>query len=1066
MKKLLSFWLLFFCLGIIHAQQKTISGKVTDDKGNPIPEASVKVKGSPSGTITDKEGAFKLSIKTGDKSLVVTSVGFAPQEISIGSTTAFSVSLKSATESLDEIVVVAYGTKKKSEFTGSASTLSNKEFANRPVTNVVNALAGSAPGIQTTTTGQPGDPIAVRVRGFGSLSASNGPLIVVDGSPYEGSIAQINPQDIESLTTLKDAATTALYGSRASNGVLMITTKSGANKKGTLSFQLTTGSVTALVSEYNRVNPFDYYKLMWEAMRNSRLSNAVPSTPAVAAQYATDNIAGAAGLKYNPFNVPGNQVVDITGQVNPNARLLWGDDLDWTKDITRIGKRQNAGMTYSGGNDKTDYFGSVGYTNEEGFTIDAALKRYSARLSINTRPTNWFKTGINVSYGATEGSNAADATSGLGASTSFVNPFFFARTIGPIYPVYAHNTTTGDYLLDPLGNKIFDYASAMVTGNRPTGAYGGRHVVAETKWNNNSTKGSLLSGRTYFDVTPMKDMVFSVKFGADVNNSSFSQYQNNLVGDGAGVGILDKIQSLRTTYTLTQQLTYKKKLGMHNMSFLAGHENYNFYFQRTAQQMQGQNFPGIFEFANFTTMNSIESRTDKYRIESYFGGATYDYDGKYLLSLSIRRDGNSRFAEDVRWKSFYGAGVGWVVSKENFLREATWINSLKLRGTYGNVGNDRLLDANAAAVYYGYQAVYRLGFTNAGTEPGALLQNARPNNNLTWEEAKTFDAGIDFSLFKDRVYGSVEWYHRNTDKMIFDFQFPPSSGGNTVGGFSEFRNIGKMTNSGIEIDLHADVVRAKNFTWNVAVNATTLKNVIKQMPEANPTIISGTKQYEVGRSIYDYWLREYRGVDPNTGSAIYTPLNTAISTTTYALKAGDTVTTDINNAKKIYAGSAIPKLFGGFSTSLRYKFLEVQLRFRYQIGGKTYDQTYAQLMSAGNYGVALHSDMLKRWQNPGDITNVPRMDANKLTDFGAGTSTRWLTDASFLSFENITVSHDLPKEFLSKIKATGSKFFISADNIAFIVARKGMNPAQSFSGVTSNVYMPARTVTVGININF
>ena len=600
----------------------------------------------------------------------------------------------------------------------------------------------------------------------------------------------------------------------------------------------------------------------------------------------------------------------------------------------------------------------------------------------------------------------------------------------------------------------------MVNGNRPTGAYGGRHVVAETKWNNNAFTGSLLSGRSYVNIIPMQDLVFIVKFGGDVNTGHFSQYQNNLVGDGAGVGILDKNQYLRTTYTLNEQLNYKKRINKHNMSFLAGHENYAFYYSYTSQEMQGQNFPGIYEFANFTTMNSITSQTDRRRIESYFGGANYDFDSKYLLSLSVRRDGNSRFSSDVRWKTFYGVGLGWVLSNEEFIKNISWINNLKIRSSYGNVGNDNI------GTNYGYQAVYQLGYTNAGNEPGALLQNARPNNALTWEEAKTFDVGVEFSLFKNRINGSVEWYNRNTDRMIFNFQFPPSSGGNINGGFSEYRNIGSMRNRGLEIDLHADLVKTKNFTWNIGLNASTLKNVITTMPVDNPTIVSGTKQYAVGHSIYDYWLREWMGVDPNTGNALYRANNTTLNATTFTNKSGDTVTTDINNARKIYAGAAIPDLYGGFISSVRYKNFELQLRFKYQLGGKTYDADYAQLMSPGNYGVALHTDMLKRWQNPGDITNVPRMDANKLTDFGAGTSSRWLTSSSFLSFENITLACDLPQNVLSKIRASSARFFVSADNIGFIVARKGMNPNQAFSGVTSNVYVPARIISAGVNINF
>ncbi|MGE5107626.1 MAG: SusC/RagA family TonB-linked outer membrane protein, partial [Sphingobacteriales bacterium] len=988
------------------AQNRTITGKVTDASGNPVPKASILIKGSNDGTTSGDDGSFSLSVSEKVKSIVVSAIGFTPLTVNISGKTDIAVTLESSQKILEEVVVVAYGTRKKSEFTGSAATLSSKEFAQRPVSNVVNALAGSAPGLQTSSTGQPGDALAIRIRGYGSISAGNGPLIVVDGSPYEGNISSINPRDVESVTTLKDAASTALYGSRASNGIVMITTKSGTSRKGTLGFQISRGFISRQIQEYERTNPFEYYTLMWEAMKNSRISGSSASTPAVAAQYATDNIAGASGLKYNPFNVPANQIVDVNGKINPNAQLLWGDDLDWTKEISRTGKREEYGVTYSGGTDKTDFFGSVGYTNEEGYTIDAFLKKYSGRINVNTRPANWIKTGINIAYTYSNSSNASDGT-----NTAFVNPFFFARTIGPIYPVYAHNTTTGEYLLDALGNRIYDYGSAMVNGNRPTGAYGGRHVVAETKWNNNDFTGSLLSGRTYIDITPVKDLVFTVKLAGDINTGNNTTYQNNIVGDGAPSGILDKSQFLRRTYTLNEVLNYKKKFNAHTISALAGHENYDYYLLTTSQEKQGQSFPGVYEFDNFVTMNSIFSATDRRRIESYFGGLNYDFNSKYLVSLSLRRDGNSRFSSDVRWKTFYGVGLAWVASNENFVKNISWINSLKLRSTYGNVGNDNI------GTNYGYQAVYQLGYTNAGSEPGALLQNARPNNALTWEEAKTYDLGTEFSLFKNRIYGSVEWYHRNKDRMIFNFQFPPSAGGNTNGGFSEFQNIGSMRNTGLEIDLHADVIRSRDFKWNIGINASTLKNTITAMPADNPVIVSGTKQYAVGHSIYDYWLREWMGVDEATGNALYRASNTTISSTTFANKNGDIVTTDINNAKKYYAGTAIPDLYGGFNTSVRYKNFELQLRFKYQLGGKTYDGAYAALNTSGNYGVALHKDILNRWQKPGDITDVPKLDFNKQTDYGAGTSTRWLANASFLNFENVTLSYDFSESFLSKLHA-------------------------------------------------
>jgi len=1034
--------------------QRSITGKVTDEKGNPIPNASVIVRGTSVGTTTLENGTYILSLPANAKTLVFSSVGMTDQEIVIGRNNTISISLSSAQKSLDEVVVVSYGTRKKSEFVGSASTLSSQDFAQRPVSNVVNAIAGSGPGIQTSATGQPGDALSIRIRGYGSISAGNGPLIIVDGSPYEGNLSDINPRDVETVTTLKDAATTALYGSRAANGILMITTRNGSAKKPTLNFMASRGWVSRQIAEYDRVNPFQYYPLMWEALKNARISGSSASTPSDAAKYASGNIAGNSFLKYNPFNVAANAIVDTNGVLNPNAKLLWGNDLDWTKEISRTGKREEYGISYSGGSDKTDFYSSVGYTNEQGYAIDAELKKYSGRVKVNTRPLSWFKTGFNAGY--TYSTNTRSAGDG---STSFVNPFFFARTIGPIYPVYSHDPATGAYLLDALGNRIYDYGSDMVAGNRPTAAYGGRHVVAETKWNKGEGTGSLFEGRTYVEISPIKELTFTASFGGDLTTGTTSLYQNNLVGDGAPAGILDKSQLQRRTFTFTQMLNFKKTFGDHNVSVLAAHENYDYYLLQSAQEKQGQSFTGVYELDNFLTMNSMTSGTDRKRLESYFSTANYDYKGKYILSLSGRRDGNSRFAPATRWQNFWGLGLGWQISKEDFFQPLTWVNSLKLRSSYGSVGNDDI------GTNYAYQATYLLGFTNAGSEPGALLQSAGPNPSVTWEENKTFDVGADFTLFKGRINGSVEWYQRNTNRMLFLFSFPPSAGGTTGGSFSEYQNIGNLKNTGLEIDLHADIIRTRDFTWNVGVNASTLKNTITKMPPTQPTIVTGTKQYSVGHSIYDYWLRQYLGVDPANGNALYRANNTAASNT-FVRKAGDTVTTDINNAKKYYAGTAIPDLYGGISTSVRYKDVELSVRLKYQLGGKTYDATYAALMGAGNYGAALHVDMLKRWQKPGDITNVPRLDNNQLVNFGAATSDRWLTSASFLNFENVTLLYNFRGSLLSKIHASGARIYLSADNLGSLIARKGMNPNQTFSGVTSYMYLPARIFSTGINLNF
>ena len=481
--------------GQLLAQNRTITGTVTDSKGVPVENASVVIKGTTIGTTTDHQGKYFLTLSNNAKTLIISSIGMAEQHVNIGNKGVINTQLESANADLEQVVVVAYGTAKKGEYTGASAQINAKDIEKRPLMNVTNALVGSAPGIQTTTAGgQPGSSPGIRLRGFGSINASSSPLIVVDGAVYDGGIANINADDVESISTLKDASTTALYGARGGNGVILITTKRGKKNRTQLQFKMTQGYSERGIPEYNKVNAYQYYPLMWEAYRNSLAYKATPIPMADANKLATglypryttgsnagrQNYNGTAYsdisqlLGYNPFNVPSTDIVREDGTLNPDAQLLWGDDLDWENAGTRTGTRQDYQLSYSGGSDKTDYFGSFGYTSEKGFSINSDFKRFSGRVSVNTNPVTWFKTGFNISGSVVKTNQAA--TGGI------VNPFYFARYIAPIYPVYAHNPTTGAYLLDAKGQKMYDYGSLTQLGlpSRPYNT--GRHTVAENLW--------------------------------------------------------------------------------------------------------------------------------------------------------------------------------------------------------------------------------------------------------------------------------------------------------------------------------------------------------------------------------------------------------------------------------------------------------------------------------------------------------------------------------------------------------------------------------------------------------
>jgi len=823
----------------------------------------------------------------------------------------------------------------------------------------------------------------------------------------------------------------------------MNTTKKCNKARNNISLRLLQGFTSRGLDEYNRMNAFQYYPTMWESYRNSLV---YPTTGIGISLDSANKVASGlttrTGIKdllsYNPFNVANNSIVGTNGLLNPNAQLIYNDDLDWTNELIKSGNRKDYSLNFSGGSDKSDYFLSLGYLDDKGYTLRSDLQRYSARLNVNVTPLAWLKTGLNISGNFSKSNTAAD-----GGSTSFVNPFFYSRNVGPIYPVYAHNMTTGEYLLDVTGNRFWDLGNMggnQGVPNRPSGGFAGRHALAETSLNEQNFNRNVVSARNYVDITFLKDFKFTNNISVDYQGQYDGSYENILVGDGAPAGRSSRDFSSNIGFVLSQLLNYGKKIGDYRVDVLVGHESFNQRQEALGGFKQGQSLSGNTELGNFTTINSSTSSLDRYRIESYFSRVNYDYKGKYFVSGSIRKDGNSRFAEQSRWGTFWSVGGGWNIDRENFMKNSTWINQLKLRSSYGVVG---VADGIG---FYAYQGLYN--FSNNANEPGIVQSQT---------------AFIDFSLFKGRLNGSFEYYNRVSANLLFAVPQPLSSGALTVN-----QNTATMFNKGIEVQLTGDIVKTRDFTWNMGVNLSTVINRITKMPSTVPEFVTGTKKYAVDASIFDYWLRSYYGVDPTDGVALYMAQNTAAATTRRLItnKSGgvDTVTTAISNGKFEFQGSTIPDFYGSFTQSLTYKQFSISALFTFQVGGLTYDANYAGLMSTGTYGGAIHTDMLNRWQKPGDITNTPRLDAGRTTDFN-GASSRWLIDASYFNIRTVNLSYSLPKSLTNRMKVANGQFFISLENALFTSKRVGLNNQQAFSGVTSNAYPPARVFTAGIILN-
>lgn len=1047
MRKLLVMLTLLLSSGVLLAQ-RSISGKITDNTGAPIISASITVKGTTIGTVSKNDGSYTLNVPQTAKILVFSAIGMEPKEVTITASGQISVSLMTESKSMEDVVVVAYGTQKKESITGSVAKIGAEQLETRLTTNITQALAGAAPGIATTSgNGQPGSSAAIRIRGFGSINASNSPLFVVDGFPYEGYIGDLNTNDIESISLLKDASSTALYGARAANGVVLVTTKKGKAGSPKVNLSVTTGYSQRGIAEYDRVGTNDYYPAMWQALKNSVQYPATGTgmSESAAAAYASANIASQ--LIYNPYNVANTDIVGVDGKLNPNAKLLY-NDFDWFKDVAINGKRNEVALNISSKSDKSDYYISLNYVKDAGFVIKSDYERATARVSLNSQVKSWLKAGINMSGVIVKSNNAS---AGDGNTSSIVNPFVFARGIAPIYPVHAYDAT-GNLLLDDKGNPWYDYGMHPGAINRPQGAYPGRHVLYETMLNTSQTKRNSLIARTYLEGKFLKYFTFTTNVGIDLNNQRGTTFQNKIVGDGVtSGGYASRSSNEYRTISMNQLLNYQQSFGRHDVHVLLGHENQwvdETTFSGSRKQM---NFDGNIELVNFVTLNGVTGQTEALRRDAYLSRINYGFDKKYYLDLSYRRDASSRFSPKSRWGNFYSVGASWLLMKEDFLKNVSWLSDLKLKAAYGTVGNDGL------STYYEHQALYDLGWNNAA-EPGAIATSlAKPD--LTWEVNKTFNVGLDFGLFDNRISGSLEVFDRGSSALLFDVQLGPSSMVTT-----RTENIGAMSNRGIEAQINAAIIKSKNFKWDVQLNMTSLRNRVTKLP-GGLAYTNGTKRVAEGKDLYAFYLRQWYGVDPTDGSGLYyrNP-GLANGTDVRIGKGGDSLTTNPTNALYAYSGSAIPKIFGSFTNTVSYKGVSLSFLINYQLGGKFYDGNYAGYMGL-SYGKSLHADALKAWQKPGDITDIPRLDITAGSNFNAQ-SNRWLVDASYLSIRNLTLAYAFDRSVLQKIKCDVLKIFISGENVYVFSKRKGLNPTESFTGTNSAIYTPNRVLSAGINVTF
>jgi len=1050
MKKFLFFFALYLMtITLAIAQTVQITGTVTSSEDlTRMPGVSISVKGTTIGMTTDSEGSYSLAVPINAQTLVFSFIGFRTEEILIEGRTKIDVSLTPEITVVDEVVVIAYGTSTRSSFTGSVGKVKADQIAKIQTASAAKALEGVAPGVQVTGgTGQPGSSANIRIRGIGSVNASSSPLYIVDGAPFDGSLNSINTSDIESISVLKDATSAALYGARGANGVIIITTKKGTQGKASINFRSALGMVSRSIPEYDRVGPKEYYELMWEGWYNA-LVKASGFTPENAAATASGNTTSGIVNKlggYNSYNVANDQLVGLDGKLNPDANLLYYDD--WNANLARTGLRQDYNLSLSGGNDKSSYFASVGYLDEEGMVKWSEYNRFTGRVGAESKVNNWLKMDASLS-GATSKQDGF-----LAEGTYTTNPFYYGRMMGPIFPIWQRDAS-GEILLDGNGDRMFDLGggTSIYKWAGHTRPYApNSNLMLTLPRDERSTALGSFSARIGAEISFLKDFKLRVSGNTDMSNYFLTTYQNYQYADAEAVkGRSTKEYRKVTSYTFNQILTWGRTFGSHRVSLLAGHENYLYTWANVSATRTGFTIPTT-QLVAASVAEGSTSYADEYSLEGYLFRGDYNFADKYYFSGSFRTDGSSRFYEDVRWGSFWSLGGSWRLSQEPFMENLTWLNDLKIKASFGEQGNDDIGN------YYGWQSLFSISGRNNGNYNGAIHIQLE-NRALQWEKNANLNAGIEFALL-NRITGTFEYFIRNSSNLLFSVPLPQSTGIS-----SKWENIGSMWNRGVEVELGVDILKISGFVWNLEVNATSYNNEISKMPlgsDGKPQeIISGTKKLSEGHSIYDFWLREWAGVDPDDGSALYYK---DIKDTEGNVTGRET-TKDQNAASYYYVGTSIPGLYGGITNSLSFKGFEVSALVTYSMGGKMYDSNWAGLMHPGSFGTAWSTDIFNRWQKQGDVTNVPRLQ-NSYTAATAASS-RYLTNASYVSLRNVTLSYRLPVSISNKLDMSALNVFVTGDNLGLISKRKGMDPQQSFSGTADFTYVPSRIISIGVNLTF
>lgn len=1017
-------------------QEIRISGTVISD-GEPLPGVSVQIKGETTGTITDMDGKYSISAPS-DAILVFRFVGLKTVEQPVNGRNMINVTLESDSKELDEVMVVAYATAKKYSFTGAASTVKGDEIAKLQVASVSRALEGTVSGVQASAaSGQPGTDAEVRIRGIGSINASSAPLYVVDGVPFDGSVNSINPDDIASMTVLKDAASAALYGSRGANGVIIITTKQGqTDSKTTVNVKASFGGSNRAVRDYDRIGTNDYFQLYWEALRNQYAKDTENYTPATAATQASkDLVTKLMGDGPNPYGTNYPQPVGTDGKLVDGARPLW--DFDWSDAMEQQALRTELNLNVSGGGQKNQYFFSAGYLNDKGIALESGYQRFNLRSNITSEMTSWLKGGVHMSFAHSMQNYP------VSSDTKTSNVINAGRTMPGFYPIYEVNAD-GSLKTDANGELIPDFGSY-----RPSGSTSNWNLPATLPLDKSERMKDEFSGRTFLEVTFIPGLKFKTSFNFDLINYNSLDFTNSLIGPSVTTGGGSSRVNTRTfSWTWNNIVTYDKTIGEHHFNILAGQEAYSYRYDELSASRTKMALPDMPELVVGSQLTGGSGYRIDYALAGYFTQLLYDYQSKYFFSASYRRDGSSRFAPETRWGNFWSLGASWRIDRENFMISTSdWLSALTLKASYGAQGNDNL------GTYYASKGLYAI-VSNLGEN--ALVSDRIATPKLKWETNLNFNVGIDFSLWNNRVSGSFDFFQRRSKDLLYSRPVAPSLGYKSVD-----ENVGALKNTGIELSLNGTLINTQDFIWKLGLNLTHYKNEVTELPLKDMPP-SGVNKLAVGRSVYDFYTKEWAGVDPENGNPLwYMDIldkddNVVGRGTTSVYK--DATDYFVNK-------SSLPKIYGGFNTSFSYKGVELSAIFAYSVGGYIMNRDITMILHNGSSaGRAWSKEILNRWTPENRYTDVPALatTTNNWTSY----STRFLQNNSYMRLKNLTLSYTLPKQLVSKAALSNVQVFVQSDNLFTIHRNQGLDPEQGITGLTYYRYPAMRSFTGGINVTF